>query len=87
MDSNAPATIDISLTQKDSTIVFTCDNTNNPKPSKDRSGSGIGLENTRRRMELLYHDRYEWEQSILPDNIYHVKIVLNLPITNDNHEQ
>ena len=78
MDSNAPATIDISLTEKDGTLVFVCDNTNNPKPTKDRSGSGIGLENTRRRMNLIYQDRYQWEQTITPENIYHVKITLQL---------
>ena len=78
MDSNAPATIDIRLKQTDGTLVFTCDNTNNPKPTKDRSGSGIGLENTRRRLNLLYPSRYQWEQAITPENIYHVKIILQL---------
>jgi sensor histidine kinase YesM len=74
-NSNAPATIDISLTQQDDMLVFNCDNTNNPKPTKDRSGSGIGLENTRRRLNLLYPDRYTWEQS-LENDIYHVRITL-----------
>jgi sensor histidine kinase YesM len=78
MNSNAPASINISLTQKDGTLVFTCDNTNNPKPTKDRSGSGIGLENTRRRLDLLYQGRYQWEQTITQKNIYHVKITLQL---------
>ena len=78
MNSNAPATIDISLMQQDDTLVFTSDNTNNPKPTKDRSGSGIGLENTRRRLDLLYQGRYQWEQTITPENIYHVKITIQL---------
>ena len=78
MNSNAPATIDISLTQKDDTLIFNCDNTNNPKPTKDRSGSGIGLENTRRRLNLLYSGRYQWKQAITPENIYHVKITIQL---------
>ena len=78
MNSNAPATIDISLTQQDDTLVFTSDNTNNPKPTKDRSGSGIGLENTHRRLDLLYQGRYQWEQTITPENIYHVKITIQL---------
>ncbi|MBL1488684.1 histidine kinase, partial [Klebsiella pneumoniae] len=52
-----------------------CDNTNYPKDDADRSGSGIGLENTRRRLELMYHDRYEWEQALNGD-IYHVKITI-----------
>ena len=78
MNSNAPATINISLKQKDGMLVFSSDNTNNPKPTKDRSGSGIGLENTRRRLDLLYQGRYQWEQTITPENIYHVKITLQL---------
>ncbi len=78
MDSNAPAVINISLIQTDDMLTFTCDNTNNPKPTKDRSGSGIGLENTRRRLNLLYQGRYQWEQAITPENIYHVKITLQL---------
>ena len=78
LNSNAPAVIKISLVQKGDTLVFTCDNTNNPKPTKDRSGSGIGLENTRRRLDLQYQGRYQWEQTITPENIYHVKITLQL---------
>ena len=77
-NSNAPATIDIHLEQVNDTIIFTCDNTNNPKPTKDRSGSGIGLENTRHRLELMYHGNYTWEQAVTPENIYHTKISIRL---------
>ena len=78
------STINISLEQNDGRLTFICDNTNYPKSDKDRSGSGIGIENTRRRLELMYAGRYEWEQS-LEDNIYHVKISLNPNVNaNDN---
>lgn len=78
MNSNAPAMVDIQLKQQDHTLVFTAANTNNPKPTKDRSGSGIGLENTRRRLDLVYGGHYRWEQTITSGNIYHVKITLQL---------
>ena len=77
-NSNAPASIHISLTEDDKGLTFVCDNTNNPKPTSDRSGSGIGLENTRRRLDLLYNGRYKWEQAITQAGIYHVKITLEL---------
>ena len=72
LSSSRPSSVDISLTQKDEQLQFCCDNTNYPKDDADRSGSGIGLENTRRRLELMYHDRYQWQQSLEGD-IYHVK--------------
>ena len=73
VSSNKPSHIDISLAAQDGALTFTCDNSNYPKNDADRSGSGIGLENTRRRLELMYHDRYTWEQT-LDNDIYHVKI-------------
>lgn len=76
VSSNRPSNIDICLKEEEDRLVFTCDNTNYPKNDTDRSGSGIGLENTRRRLELVYHGRYEWEQSITSNNIYHVRIIL-----------
>ena len=76
VSSNRPSKIDIQLEQSDNRLVFSCDNTNYPKDDADRSGSGIGLENTRRRLELMYHDHYTWEQS-LKDDIYHIRIGVN----------
>jgi len=75
VSSSRPSKIDISLADEGSSLVFTCDNTNYPKDDADRSGSGIGLENTRRRLDLLYPGRYQWEQSLEGD-IYHVRITL-----------
>ena len=75
VSSSRPSKIDIRLEQQDDSLVFTCDNTNFPKDDTDRSGSGIGLENTRRRLDLLYGGHYTWDQSVNGD-IYHVRIIL-----------
>ena len=77
VSSSRPSKIDIRLLQDDNQLIFNCDNTNYPKDDADRSGSGIGLENTRRRLELMYAGHYQWEQS-LHDDIYHVKITLKI---------
>jgi hypothetical protein len=77
VSSSRPSHIDISLQQNTDELVFTCDNTNYPKDDADRSGSGIGLENTRRRLDLMYADHYTWNQS-LENDIYHVNIKLRV---------
>ena len=77
VSSNRDSHIDISLVQEDNQLVFICENSNYPKNDSDRSGSGIGLENTRRRLELMYHGRYEWEQS-QDDKTYFVKISIKI---------
>jgi len=74
--NNQPSTINIRLTADEKQIRFACSNTNFPKTDKDRSGSGIGLENTRRRFDLLYPGKYEWSQTI-ENNIFRIEIVLN----------
>ena len=76
VSSSRPSKIDIRLIQDEDQLVFICDNTNYPKDDADRSGSGIGLENTRRRLELMYKGRYAWEQS-LENDIYHSKVIIS----------
>ncbi|MEO3181596.1 histidine kinase, partial [Parabacteroides distasonis] len=45
------------------------------KPDVNRSGSGIGLENLRRRLDLAYPGRYRYDQA-LRENSYFVQITL-----------
>ena len=77
VSSSRSSMIDIHLEQKNHSVIFTCDNTNYPKDDADRSGSGIGLENTRRRLDLMYAGRYTW-QKWLENDIYHVYIKLSV---------
>lgn len=66
----------IALNEDKDSVTFECRNSNLPKGESDHSGSGIGLENTRRRLELCYPDSYEWEQGI-NDGDFCIKIVIN----------
>lgn len=75
--------IHVSLREDEGHIFFVCENTNIPKSDNNHTGSGIGLENLRRRLELIYPDRYIYKQYV-EDDVYHVNITLedekdNLP--------
>ena len=55
--SHASITLDISVEQKK--LIFTCENTDHSSVKKlEEEKGGIGLENVRRRLELLYPGRY-----------------------------
>lgn len=43
-------------------LVFSCENSINENAPVNRSGSGIGLENMTRRLELLYPESYSYNQ-------------------------
>ena len=63
----------------------TCDivNTNHPKRDNDKSGSGIGLEQVAKRLELLYPGRYQWHRGVNEqDNTYHSTLTINT----NNHD-
>ena len=64
VSTGKPSFIDISLTEENGVLVFSCQNSNHPKDSCDRSGSGIGIENMRKRLELMYAKRYEMSQTV-----------------------
>lgn len=53
-----------------SRIIFKGENTNFAKTDDDKSGSGIGIENLRKRLNLLYAGRFRYENEIREDRYY-----------------
>lgn len=53
-------TIDFGMDSKN--LVFSCSNQIIRRPASDKSGSGIGIDNLRRRLELLYPGKHSYGQ-------------------------
>jgi len=67
--------IKIDINKVDGDICCEIHNTCYPKRKNDKSGSGIGLEQVSRRLELMYPDRYTWEKGTSPDGKYYYSII------------
>lgn len=57
--------ISISLSESENEVVCQTVNSNFPKNIDDKSGSGIGLLQVKKRLELIYKDMYSWEYGIV----------------------
>ncbi|MBQ1725133.1 MAG: histidine kinase [Muribaculaceae bacterium] len=74
---NGSGRIAIEMSQHDGDITCCITNSNHPKRSNDKSGSGIGLEQVGKRLELMYPGRYTWERGTTDDKtMYFSKIVI-----------
>ncbi|MDE6172283.1 histidine kinase [uncultured Bacteroides sp.] len=62
-----PSFIRIHFSESPSQICCEISNSYHPKNQADKSGSGIGLEQVRKRLELTYPGRYEWNQGVSDD--------------------
>ena len=67
--------VHIGLHPEGKDLVFTCENSLFEKTGEDHIGSGIGMENLKRRLELIYPDAYSYEHDE-KDGAYSVRIVL-----------
>ena len=62
-----PSFIRIHFSESPGEIHCEITNSYHPKSVADKSGSGIGLEQVRKRLELTYPDRYDWQQGVSED--------------------
>ncbi len=77
ISGDKPSFIDISLKEHaDGKVEFVSRNSYFPKSESDKSGSGIGLELVKRRLELLYPGRYSWHTGV-EDDVYATVLVID----------
>ncbi|SEA68061.1 GHKL domain-containing protein [Flavobacterium gillisiae] len=56
--------ISITMTVENKKVLFLIENNNFPKKTDDKSGSGIGLQNLKKRLELLYPNKHFFETTV-----------------------
>lgn len=62
-----PSFIRIRFSETDDEVRCEITNSYHPKNNADKSGSGIGLEQVRKRLELTYPGRYDWQHGVSED--------------------
>ncbi len=77
VSATQPSEIKFSLNLEKNKISFLAANTNFPKNEKDKSGSGIGLNNLKKRLELSYPGKYHFETRS-ENTLYSVRLEINL---------
>ena len=65
------------LTVDEERLQFIAENPNNPKTESDESGSGIGITNLKKRLELIYPGKYELSSEVT-DSIYRSELMIDL---------
>ncbi len=78
IDTMQKSFIEIEITSpSDGTICCRVRNSYFPKNGEDHSGSGIGLDNIRRQLDLLYPQKYHFETTCI-DNVFCATLSINL---------
>ena len=84
ISGDKPSFIDILLEeQPDGKVKFECKNSYFPKSQSDKSGSGIGLDLVKRRLELLNPGSYTWETKIENDIYTTILVIDSKKLVND----
>jgi hypothetical protein len=69
--ANKESVISIEMTTEGSLVFFKIENSNFPKLAADKSGSGIGLENLKKGLKLLYSEKHNLDIEV-KDGIFSV---------------
>ncbi len=78
VSATQPSQIYFNMHVKDDSLFFVSGNTNFPKNDTDISGSGIGLENLRKRLELLYPGKHKLHVTTERGNMFWVRLSVDL---------
>lgn len=62
-----PSFIRIAFSESNGEVRCEITNSYHPKTETDKSGSGIGLEQVSKRLELIYPGRYQWQHEVSKD--------------------
>lgn len=71
-----PSYIRILLEEEKGVVICRIENSNHPKKGNDKSGSGIGLEQVRARLEHLYPGKYEWNCGASEDGTFYYSALM-----------
>lgn len=77
VSTSQPSFVKFELTEMNHELTFICENSDFHKSDKDRSGSGIGIPNMKKRLDLIYPGRYTWTQSGDGDT-FRVQVTISL---------
>lgn len=78
----APSFIDIKVEVTQEMLQFKCRNSRQEqKPDEKKKKGGVGLANARRRLDLLFHDKYSLE---IKENDKEYDVQLEIPLSKNN---
>lgn len=77
VSATQPSSISFEMKIEENELFFTSKNTNFPKNKSDKSGSGIGLNNLRKRLELIYPNKYQLKSGVM-GNAYFIELKIDL---------
>lgn len=77
VSASQPSFIFVKMRIIENQMVFWVENTNFPKDDSDKGGSGIGIENLIKRLDLLYPNRYEFKQAV-QDGIFRSDLTIDV---------